>query len=318
MNPKSTLTTAQILAIFRKHHLAENPKITRITVGFTNEVYAVDNYILKVCVKPANEPNFRKEEFLYQLLQDKAPVPHVLVADDSRALLDKPYMIYQKLPGEPAASHWHEMPNEQRKQLIQDVCGYLKAIDQTSREQYEKRLNVDPSFNWQQHIVGKLNKKLAIIAERKLLSQETIHRIKSYIEANQHVLAEQKLGLAFWDVHHDNFLVDDDFKLTGLIDFESVDVYSIDYRLMVVRLMQRYPHLYLSEAMEPYAKLEDYVQLMNWYKAFYPEMFAFADIDRRIDLYELLDILSKLPEWPTAKVLQERLMALSLAITVGI
>lgn len=118
MNPQSTLTPDQILAIFRKHNLAKNPKIERITVGFTNEVYAVDDYILKVCVKLENEPNFRKEEFLYQLLQDKAPVPHVLVADDSRTLLDKPYMVYEKLPGEPAASHWHEMSDEQHKQLI--------------------------------------------------------------------------------------------------------------------------------------------------------------------------------------------------------
>lgn len=307
MNPQSTLTTDQIVTIFGKHNLAENPKIARITVGFTNEVYAVDNYILKVCVKKENEPNFRKEEFLYQLLQDKAPVPHVVVADDSRTLLGKPYMIYQKLPGEPAASHWHEMSNEQRRQLVQDVCTYLKTIDQTPSEEYAKQLNVDPSFNWQQHIVGQLNEKLAVIAKRKLLPTETIQRIQSYIEANQHVLAEQKLGLTFWDVHHDNFLVDASFKLTGLIDFESVDVYSIDYRLMVVRLMLRYPHLYLSEAMEPYAKVEDYVQLMDWYKEFYPKMFAFADIDKRVDLYELLDILSKLPEWPTAKVLQERL-----------
>lgn len=307
MNPKSTLTTAQILAIFRKHNLAQNPKITRITIGFTNEVYAVDKYILKVCVKKENEPNFRKEGFLYQLLQDKAPMPHVLVADDSRTLLDQPYMIYKKLPGDSAASHWHEMTNEQRKRFIQDICGYLKTIDQTPRERYVERLNVDPNFNWQQHIVGQLNEKLAIVAEHKLLTNETVERVKRYIETNKNVLAEQKLGLTFWDVHHDNFLMDDSFKLAGLIDFESVDVYSIDYRLMVVRLMQRYPHLYLGEAMEPHAKAEDYAQLMDWYKKFYPEMFEFTDIDRRIDLYELLDILSKLPHWPAAKVLQERL-----------
>lgn len=310
MNPKSTLTTDQIIAIFRQHDLADDPKITRIAIGFTNEVYAVDNYILKVCIKKENESNFRKEVFLYRLLQDKAPVPHVLVVDHSRTLLDAPYMIYEKLPGDPAASHWHEMNNEQRSQLIQAVCGYLRIIDQTPSEQYAEQLNVDQNFSWQQHIVGELNDKLAVTAEQKLLSPATIHRIGSYIETNRHVLAEQKLGLAFWDVHHDNLLVDSNFKLTGLIDFESVDVYSIDYRLMVVRLMQRYPYLYLSEAVEQYAKVEDYGKLMDWYKEFYPEMFNFEDIDKRIDLYELLDILSKLPDWPTAKVLQERLSSL--------
>lgn len=309
MNPETTLTNDQITAIFRKHSLAQNSSITRITLGFTNEVYAVDSYIIKVCVKPDNEPNLRKEEFLYKLLHEKAPVPHVVVADDSRTLLDKPYMIYEKLPGEPAASHWHEITDVQRKQLIQDVCGYLKTIDQTPPEQYEKELSVDSNFNWQQHICDKIEAKLAVIAERDLVPETVIANIQHFVGANKHVLGEQKLGLTFWDVHFDNILVDSGFQLSGLIDFESVDVYSIDYRLMVVRLMQRYPHLYLSEQMEPYAKHEDYAHLMNWYKAFYPEMFAFNDIGKRIDMYELLDIVSKLPDWPKAKVLQERLAA---------
>lgn len=307
MNPQTTLTNDQIIAIFHKHGLAENPNINRITIGFTNEVYAVDDFILKVCVKPENEPNFRKEEFLYDLLQQTAPVPHVVIADDSRALLDKFYMIYEKLPGKPAASHWYEMTDAQRKQLTQDLCGHLKAIDQTPLEHYEKQLSVDPNFDWQQHICGRVEAKLTAISEQRLLSEATIATIRHFVEANKHVLNEQKLGLAFWDVHFDNILVDGSFKLTGLIDFESVDVYSIDYRLMVVRLMQRYPHLYLSEAKEPYAKSEDYAHLMEWYKEFYPEMFVFSDIDKRIDFYELLDIVSKLPDWPKATVLQERL-----------
>ena len=307
MNPETTLNSDQITAIFRKHGLAQSPNISRITVGFTNEVYAVDDYILKVCVKPENEPNFRKEEFLYQLLRDIAPVPHVIIADDSRTLLDKPYMIYQKLPGEPAASHWHEMTDIQRKQLIQDLCGYLKTIDQTPPERYEKQLSVDPNFDWQQHIRDRIEAKLIIISERKLLPETNITAIRHFVEVNKRVLSEQRLGLTFWDVHFDNILVDSNLRLSGLIDFESVDVYSIDYRLMVVRLMQRYPHLYLSEAMEPYAKREDYAHLMDWYETSYPEMFTFDNIDKRIDLYELLDIVSKLPDWPKATVLQERL-----------
>lgn len=315
MNPQTTLTDNQITAIFRKHNLATDPRITRITIGFTNEVYQVDDYILKVCVKPENEPNFRKEEFLYDLLRQTAPVPHVVVADDSRTLLNKPYMIYKRLPGEPAASHWHEMTDVQRKLFIQNVCSYLKAIDQTPLEQYEKQFNVDPNFSWQQHVCDRIAAKLAVISERELLPETTIVSIRQFVEMNKDVLSEQRLGLTFWDVHFDNFIVDNDYKLAGMIDFESADVYPIDYRLMVVRLMQRYPRLYLSEAMEPHAKREDYAHLMDWYQEYYPEMFAFDNIDKRIDFYELLDIVSKLPDWPKAKVLQERL---GLALRAGL
>jgi len=307
MNPQSTLTNDQITAIFRTHNLADVPSISRITIGFTNEVYQVDSYILKVCVKKENEPNFRKEEFLYQLLHDKAPLPHVVVADDSRALLHESYMIYQKLPGEPAASHWHEMANTQRKAFIKDLCGYLKIIDNTPQAQYAKQLKVNPSFSWQEHICDRIAEKLVVIAAQKLLSAENIERINAFIQTNKHVLKEQSLSLAFWDIHFDNILIDENYKLSGLLDFESVDVYPIDYRLMTVRIMQQYPQLYLSEKMEPYAMKEDYAHLMEWYREFYPELFAFRHIDIRIDFYDLLDIVSKLPEWPKAQNLHERL-----------
>ncbi|HSW78048.1 MAG TPA: phosphotransferase [Candidatus Chromulinivoraceae bacterium] len=307
MNPETTLTPKQITTIFKEHGLAELPEITRITVGFTNEVYQVDDYILKVCVKEANEPNFRKEEFLYELLQATVPVPHIVVADDSRTLLNKPYMIYRKLPGEPVATHWHKMTNEQRRALIKTLCMYLKAIDTTPLEQYNEQLHVDPHFSWQEHVCSRIDEKLIVLAKQKLLPDATIAQIKAFIEENKHVLREQPLGLTFWDVHFDNILVNDNYQLSGLIDFESIDVYPIDYRLMTVDIMQRYPQLYLSEEVEPFAKKEDYEHIMDWYEEFYPELFAFPDIEKRIDFYDLLDIVSKLPEWPTARNLWERL-----------
>lgn len=310
MNPETTLTSDQITTVFRKHGLAESPEITRITIGFTNEVYQVDDYILKVCVKEVNEPNFRKAEFLYKLLQDKAPIPRVIIADYSQTLLDKPYMIYKRLSGEPAASHWHEMTNEQRRALIKAFCIYLKAIDTTPLEQYSKQLNVDPHFNWQEYICREIDEKLTILANQKLMPEETITQIKAFVKTNKHVLREQQLGLTFWDVHFDNILVSDAYQLSGLIDFESIDVYPIDYRLMTVDLLERYPERYLSEEMEPYAKKEDYAQLMKWYKEFYPELFAFQDIEKRVDFYDLLDVVSKIPEWPTAQNHWDRLTAI--------
>jgi hypothetical protein len=307
MNPKTTFTPEQITTVFRKHNLAQDPDITRIAIGFTNEIYQVDGYIFKVCVMKHNEPNFRKESFLYKLLQDKVPVPQVVMTDDSCTILSKPYKIYKMLPGEPAASHWHEMSYEQRKSLIFDLYGHLKIIDATPHKDYFEQLNIDPDFNWQEYICDQIMKKLAVVAKEKLLPDMLVDRTKYFVQANRHVLEDQRLCLNFWDVHFDNILVDKSFRVCGLIDFEGIDVYSADYRLMTVDIMERYPHIFVSEVMEPYAKKEDYAHLLEWYKEFYAELFDFTDIARRIDFYDLLDIVSKLPEWPKAENLHERL-----------
>ena len=240
------------------------------------------------------------------MLQDQAPVPSLVVADNTRSLLPHIYMIYKKLPGGPVANHWHEMTDRQRKQFIGELCGYLKVIDNLPPSSYSRNEKLD-SFDWQKHICDRIEVKLAIIGERKLLPETTISSIQQFVAQTKHVLKAQKLGLVFWDVHFDNLLVDEKFALAGLIDLESTDVCSIDYRLMTVRLMQRHPKLYLSKEMESYAKTKDYTHLLKWYRDFYPDMFAFEHIDARIDLYELLDIVSKLPDWPRATILRQRL-----------
>ena len=43
--------------------------------------------------------------------------------------------------------------------------------------------------------------------------------------------------------------------------------------------------------MEPFANKADYAHLMEWYKEFYPELFDFPELERRLDLYDIADIL---------------------------
>jgi hypothetical protein len=55
--------------------------------------------------------------------------------------------------------------------------------------------------------------------------------------------------------------------------------------------MVRSPRRYLSLEMEPFAQEADYAHLMEWYEAFYPELFDFPELERRLDLYDLADVL---------------------------
>lgn len=299
MNPETTLTNIQITAIFRKHDLTAN-KISRITLGFTNEIHEVDGYILKVCVREGNEPQFKKETFLYKALEGKVAVPELVAVDTSKTLIDKYYMIYRKIEGKPLASHWHELTNERRKELIMRFCEQLKLIATFDRTEYARVCHVEPNLNWRQHHLAQIRKWQALVAEKGLFSPEKLKAINEFVEQHQHVLKPQKLAVTYWDVHFDNVLVDQEMNFVGLIDFESVDIVSVDYLLVIVRRLVQEPHRYLSLEMEPFANKADYERLMEWYEEFYPELFDFPELERRLDLYDIADILHLRLSFPHA------------------
>src|ERR1051325_2149196 len=122
MNTENSITPEQITATFRTHHLANKPSITRITMGFTNEVYGVDDYILKVCVNIKNEPNFEREVDLYQALRGLTKTPEPIVVDTSKRILNKFYMIYPKIEGEPVGRRWHLLNDKQGRGFIDELC----------------------------------------------------------------------------------------------------------------------------------------------------------------------------------------------------
>ena len=299
MNPETTLTNNQIIAIFQKHGLEAN-NISRITIGFTNEIHEVDGYILKVCVREENEPQFEKETFLYEALKGKVAVPELVAIDTSKTLIDKYYMIYHKIEGEPLASHWHELTNEQRKELIKQFCEQLRLIATFDREKYAEVCHVEPNLDWQQHHLAQIRKWQALVDEKRLFSSEKLKAIDEFIGQYQHVLKPQQLAVTYWDVHFDNVLVNEEMNFVGLIDFESVDIVSIDYLLAVACRLVQEPHRYLSLEMEPFANKADYARLMEWYKEFYPALFDFPELERRLDLYDIADILHLRLSYPNA------------------
>lgn len=300
--PPDTLTTPEnIAAIFATHGLGSNLPAKRITVGFTNEIHHVGDYILKVYARPDTaHVSYEKETGLFEKLKGQVLVPELIAKDDSRTIISQPYIIYRYIAGKPAGHVWHLLTHEQRKQLIHDGIGQLKAI---AASEPNPILKDYPS--WREQIETKLNDYLDVVRQQKLFSDEVVQSLQMYIDENIKLLEQSKLGLQYWDFHLDNLIVDNG-KLFGMIDFEHVDVVCIDYVLNIVRQMQYYPHLNLAEDMEQYADLEHYKDVLNWFKEFYPELFAFDNLETRINLYDLEGMLRLRPRFPNAEQIDDR------------
>src|SRR5581483_7515555 len=167
MNPETSLSREQIVELFARNHIdiGTNPTIKRITIGFTNEVHEVNEFILKICIRPNWESYFQKEVRFYKNLYGKVLVPKLLVADDSKNILRQPYMIYQKIIGNPLGGQWHRFTNEQRKGIIQTVCEQMKLIRNS-----EPNPQLSPKgTTWQDKKCAEIENYLKVVETKELL-----------------------------------------------------------------------------------------------------------------------------------------------------
>ena len=282
-------------------------KIKKIDIWFINQVYSIDDqYILKICTNKKNEANFLKELFLYEFFEHKLPVPKVILFDRSKDICNKDFMVYPKIIGHNLYSKWHLMTEKERRKIVKELCHMLKIINEVNYDEYLKEFNISEKINWKNEVDSKIKKYLEEIENKQTLSNTFIQKIKEYVELNINVLQVQKIALVHWDTHFDNILVKDN-KIVWILDFERINLASIDYVLEIFKRMVDHPSKYMSEESEKFCKKEDYEKLLVWIKEFYPELFEFKDLEKRLDLYSIQYDLKLLLSFPNVIELKQQI-----------
>ena len=294
-----------IKQIFLQSNLGKVDSIEKIKIGFTNEVYSVNNkFILKVCEDLDNEEKFEIEVFFYDFFKDKIPVPKIILYDNSKKIYGKFFMIYPKIEGDNLYSKWHLMSDSERRNIIKQLCDILRIINKSSFEKFAKRFKLNSSVNWHDKILNQIRNSLEKIEDRKIISPKLIQAIENFVEVNHNVLTDQKIALVYWDTHFDNIIIKNN-KIVGILDFERTELSSIDFILDVIKRMVDYPKKYMSKEFEKFAKKEDYSQLLIWFQEFYPELFEFKNLDKRLDLYALEHDLQTLLYWSNSNKVKQ-------------
>lgn len=287
--------------IFQEYSLGTVDSVKKIEIGFTNKVYLInDEYILKVCEDEGNERKFEMEVFLYDFFKDKIAVPQIELYDNTKKIYNKFFMIYPKIEGDNLYSKWHLLNNTERKSIVGQLCNILRIINNAQYDEFIDKFNDSFSNNWKGKIVNRIQNSLIKVEQENLLSPELIGTIKKFVSDNQNVLDEQKIGLVYWDAHFDNILVRGT-EIVGILDFERTELSSIDFVLDIIKRMAEYPKKYMSEESEKFAKKEDYVQLLEWFQEFYPELFDFENLETRLGLYIVMHDLDALISYPNSQ-----------------
>lgn len=301
MNPDTKATPEQIKAVCTRHNITYHSH-SRITVGFSHELHRInDNLVLKIYNSLDSRP-FKTE---LALLASDLPFlkPKLIAVSENSEDIDRSYVIMTYVPGVPLGSKWHEASDGQRDKLIQAISQTLKTINQIDPHAIAEKA---PS-EWDDLILERGKTLTAELQSKGIINSSTTNKVLKTIRQNLDHLTGSKLLPVYWDVHFDNFLVNDDFELQAIIDLENVELAALDYPLFVIEKMTDEPGKYLTEENERYADKKDYANLKSLYKKYYPEMFAFDHLDSRVRLYQLVDVLHLLTDWPQVKELYVKL-----------
>jgi len=296
-----------ITKIFNENNITIVNEIHKLDIGFTNDIYIInDQYILKVCVDEKNEENFNRESFCYDFFKDMVPVPNIIVSDTSKRVINKYYMIYEKIAGDNLYSKWHLFSSEDRKHIVSQLANMINCVNTSEYKLFLNHFKMNEDINWHNLRYNSLKEKLSEISKNKILDNNFIDHIEKYINNNHDTLIEQRIGLTYTDLHFDNVLISGN-TVTALLDFERVDVLSIDYALDTIKRLSEYPYLYACEEYEKFIESKDYIDLVEWFKEFYPDLFNFKHLDTRLSLYAMEYDMRLLLKFPESEGLKQRL-----------
>jgi aminoglycoside phosphotransferase (APT) family kinase protein len=307
MNPDTKLTDQQIRAICYKHNI-EYLSHSRITTGFTHEVHRLNKDLV---IKIFNTKDFGRYKTELALLASELTFPKPkLVANDDGKTIERAYIIMSFVSGNSLGSVWHIANDTQRESLIQEISKALRIINKLDPQVVA---GTSPE-TWVTYIQGRSRELVKKLLDNKIITEENAQKTLHAIERNSVSLNNSKLHAVYWDIHFDNFIVNDNFELQVIIDLENVELTSLDYPLFVIQKMTDEPEKYLREEGEKYANLSDYKHLISWYQKYYPEMFDFENLGTRVKIYQLLDTLHLLKEWSHVKSLYVKLNQLLIGL----
>jgi len=275
----------------------KNIKIEKINIGFTNTIYSVDDkYIVKICSDYKNEVNFKNEIDFYNKNKYNDLIPKLFYYDISKNNIPYYYEIIEKINGVSLYSVWHTFSEEQRENIIHQLCNIMKSI----------HLNKGKKYNWCNSIKMKYNTLFKTIKTLNIFDSEEENKLKEaylkfdkYLESNDFVLIHN-------DLHFDNIFYD--MGKIKIIDFERSMYAPRDFELDIIYRMIRKPWKFASEETEKYVKKEDYSNIMKYIEKYYEELIDIPNLYKRINIYDIVYYMEQLIDYPHLKELKDDIL----------
>jgi aminoglycoside phosphotransferase (APT) family kinase protein len=229
----STATLAGLVAA----HLPADPEqlaFEPIRTGKHNTSYYVrgagEELVLRI--SPPDEAGFlfyerrmmAQEPQLHALLraETSVPVAEILAYDESRVLVDRDYLLMERLPGTPLSEA--ALSKSQVDGVLEQVGAYLAQMHALVADRYGYLGNhrpMQPQPTWPEAFAIMWNKLLDDVVACGGYTQEEADAMRRLLDVYRpHFEHEAPASLLHMDVWSQNILVDDGGRVTGLVDLD--------------------------------------------------------------------------------------------------
>lgn len=261
-----------ILKIIDNNLMLQGKEIKLINTGFTNTIYIVGDYVIRICSNIKNEKRFKNEINFYKENTDNKFLPKMYVGDFSKK--DVPYMyeILEKVEGKPLYELWYKMSDMEREDVIVKLIEVLKLFHLRKVE------NIDFSLV--------LENRIRDIQRKSTLPSDLFDMM---VKKANLLFKDCKCGYIHGDLHFDNILYDG--NKISILDFERSMIAPIDYDFRLLLMCEYYPWKWASVSTDMLTVENDYQGLRQMLLDNYYELSNIPNINERLDFYLLLEMV---------------------------
>ena len=266
--------------------------ITMINAGFYNNVFDVDGkFIIKICDKE-DESKFDVEAEFYDKNKESKHIPKLYKYDKSKSIIKHVYEIIEKIEGKSLYYYWYKMNESEREETIKEIIDIVKDIHKNNVN--EKELDWGATIKRKNMKLYDANKNKFSDDQRAII-EESFSKYDKYLEHTE-------LAFIHNDIHFDNIIKND--RGLFLIDFNEARVAAIDFEFRILYMCKDVPWKWANLEMDPYQKPEDYKNIDEYIKKYYPRFAKTEYIDERMIIYRILNDLYLLNKYDNRELIE--------------
>lgn len=275
-----------------------NPIIEKINVGFTNTIYKInDSFIIKICTNSDNEKNFIKEIEFYKANEHNILIPKLYYSNVDKQDVPYFYEIIEKVEGISLYNVWHTFSEEQREDVIRQLCEAMKNMHNNKGERYD----------WVGELKNRFIPLFGQAKEQNILTEEEINILDKAYSYFEEYLNSTEFVLVHNDLHFDNIFINN--GKIKIMDFERSMYAPRDFELDILYRMIRKPWKFASEEAEEYTDESQYSNIMSYIEKYYPELVNIENLYKRLAIYDMIYFLKQYVAHPEYEDLKEGVLA---------
>ncbi|MCB8945434.1 MAG: aminoglycoside phosphotransferase family protein [Ardenticatenaceae bacterium] len=216
-----------------RHHFPNGCiHLTPIATGKFNDSYwvQVDNEQMVLRIAPPNDAVYvfyeaqmmKQEPQLHQILREQTTVPvaEILVFDESQTLIDRDYMLMERLAGRPLT----EAPHVNFDNVLGQIGTYLAQVHGLTADQHGylgAHKPMEPQDSWAAAFIIMWHKMIDDIVSLGYYDQAESSHLRHLLDRHLPLFDRPLTArLLHMDIWHQNILVDDQGTVTGLVDWD--------------------------------------------------------------------------------------------------